>query len=304
VLGIDAQFWLNRETFYREKLSRIEQEEFLQQCVEWLKEQPTKELKQMGYLKADKTGPALVEDLLRFYSVYSPEEWRSIYVENYASADFKRSFKYRISFSAMAAFLRIGEIEVRKMQLPEFDKNSFKSNLQQIRELAQNHPEDFAQQLKRLCLEAGVALIYCKSFPGAPVSGVVRWIGGNPVIQLTDRYKMNDAFWSAFFHEAGHIFLHGKKDVFIESFEGVVIDEKKEEEADHFSDEWLIPSQFLKSVSSKITEKEIKQLARQIGIHPGIVVGRLQKMKILDYNQGTNLKLKVFLDQEINPANK
>src|SRR5690242_15636910 len=36
VLGIDAQFWLNRETLYREKLTRIEQEELLLQCKEWL----------------------------------------------------------------------------------------------------------------------------------------------------------------------------------------------------------------------------------------------------------------------------
>src|SRR5712675_570322 len=39
-LGIDAQFWLNRETLYREKLARIEQEEALEECLDWLRDQP------------------------------------------------------------------------------------------------------------------------------------------------------------------------------------------------------------------------------------------------------------------------
>jgi len=38
VLNIDAQFWLNREMIYREKLSRIEQEEALDECKDWLKQ--------------------------------------------------------------------------------------------------------------------------------------------------------------------------------------------------------------------------------------------------------------------------
>jgi len=53
VLGIDASFWLNRESLYREKLSRIEQEEFLEQCKEWLNDQPIKELKSCGYIKTE-----------------------------------------------------------------------------------------------------------------------------------------------------------------------------------------------------------------------------------------------------------
>ena len=36
VLGIDAQFWLNREMLYREKLLRLEQEEAVEKYVDWL----------------------------------------------------------------------------------------------------------------------------------------------------------------------------------------------------------------------------------------------------------------------------
>src|ERR1700741_3310751 len=45
ILGIATQFWMNRETLYREQLTRIEQEEALEECLDWLKQQPVKELK-------------------------------------------------------------------------------------------------------------------------------------------------------------------------------------------------------------------------------------------------------------------
>src|ERR1700733_10212215 len=54
VLNINAQFWLNREMLYREKLSRLDQEDALQECLDWLGQQPTKELKKCGYLKSER----------------------------------------------------------------------------------------------------------------------------------------------------------------------------------------------------------------------------------------------------------
>lgn len=299
VLGIDTQFWLNRESLYREKLIKIEQEEFLGKCIDWLKEQPTKELKKFGYLKTDKTGTAMVDEILQFYAVASPQEWKTVYVEDFANADFKRSTKHRTSLGAMAAFLRIGELEMLKLKLPPFDKGVFKQRLTDIKNIALRHPENFAELLKNICFECGVGLIYSFSFPGAPISGLVRWFGGNPMIQLTDRYKSNDHFWSAFFHEVGHVMLHGRKDIFIEQFDGVIIDKEKEDEADRFSNDWLIPDKFLTNVSKTISEREIKVLAREIGVHPGVLVGRLQKEEVIEYSFFNNLKIRIILDDDI-----
>ena len=36
------------------------------------------------------------------------------------------------------------------------------------------------------------------------------------MVQLSLRGKFEDLLWFTFFHEAGHILLHGKKEVFIE----------------------------------------------------------------------------------------
>lgn len=300
VLGIAAQFWLNREMIYREKLSRIEQEEALEQCKDWLKAQPIKELKACGYLKAEKIGPAMADECLKFYGVAAPDQWQSLYVDQYVATSFRKSDAHRSTLGALAAWLRIGEIEMQKLTLKPYSKDLFKNILSEIKNLVRHQPEDFALQLQQYCYEVGVALVYTICIPKAPVSGATRWIGGTPLIQMTDRYKSNDSFWFTFFHEAGHILLHGKKDVFIENLEETISDPEKELEADEFASKILLPTDITKEFSGSISEKEIRQVARKYNTHPAIVLARLQYLKVVPYSFGSSLKLKIVLDDVIN----
>jgi HTH-type transcriptional regulator / antitoxin HigA len=302
--GIDSMFWLTRELNYRQKLAKIEEEEALERYIDWLNMQPVTELKKSGYLRTQKPGSEMAEECLVFYGVASPAEWRSVYVDQYASADFRKSDKHLTELGSMAAWLRIGEIEMRRLKLPEFNKEAFKKSLASIRKLIRTHPEDFAIQVQQLCLDAGVAVIYTMCIPKAPISGVARWIGGNPLIQLTDRYKSNDHFWFTFFHEAGHILLHGKKEVFIEHFKGYAGDSEKEAEADDFANKWLIPEDISSDLPKKITIQTIRDIAKKQQIHPAIVLARLQHLNRVPYTFGSELKVKIILDDVIQKPGK
>lgn len=295
VLGVSAKMWLNRESHYREKLSRLEQEEFLEVCKGWLKEQPYKELTECGYLKAKDIGVAMVEETLQFYGVASPEQWETIYVKEYAMASYRKSPAHKDALGSMAAFLRIGEIEMRKLALAEFNKTNFKNILQVARDMSAKHPKDFKKRLQKLCADAGVAIVYTMCLPKAPVSGATRWIGKNPLIQLTDRHKTADHFWFTFFHEAGHVLLHGRKEIFLEDFEGYKEDKQKEKEADEFASKWLLPENFIDDLPENFTEDDVLKIAKQYKTHAGIVVGRLQHLGIAQYHFGNSLKKKVKL---------
>lgn len=299
VLGIDMQFWLNREMHYREKLARIEQEEFLEQCIEWVKVQPYKELHKLGHLKTGKLGTEMVDECLQFYGVASPTQWQSIYVDGYVNTNYRKSPVQVTLLSSMAAWLRIGELKLQKEQLPEYNKESFKAVLIELKSLVESQPEDFAIQLKSKCAAVGLAVIFSSSLPKAPISGAARWIGGTPVIQITDRYKTNDQFWFTFYHEAGHILLHGKKDVFIEELDGIDNDEKKETEANDFARDLLLPDSFIDLVIGEVDDRLIRKIARNYLTHPGIVVGRLQNLKIVPHYFGVNFKAKVNLNPVI-----
>ncbi|MBW2031707.1 MAG: ImmA/IrrE family metallo-endopeptidase, partial [Deltaproteobacteria bacterium] len=124
------------------------------------------------------------------------------------------------------------------------------------------------------------------------VFGATRWLKGKAVIQLSLRYKSNDHLWFTFFHEAGHILKHGRKEIFIE---GSGLDGEKEEEANAFARDKLIPPtayrRFLSTWDGRSLEP-IQRFAEEIGISPGIVVGRLQHENCLPKSHGN--KLKVF----------
>lgn len=299
VLNIAAQFWLNREMIYREKLSRIEQEEALEEAKDWLEQQPTKELKKCGYIKSEKKDSKLVSELLQFYGVASTTLWENLYVQEYANTSFRKSPAHQSVLASMAAWLRIGEIEMRKIDLVVYDKDGFKAALIEIKKIVFEFPEDYATQLQEYCKAVGVAVVYTICLPKAPVSGATRWIGGNPLIQLTDRYKSNDHFWFTFFHEAGHVLLHGKKEIFIEDFEGYEADKEKEKEANDFAAKWLLPAEFENDLPEKITEEDVKRIARKYKTHPGIVVGRLQKLGKVGPSFGSGLKHKISLEYAI-----
>jgi len=295
VLGIDAQFWLNREMNYRTKLARLEQEEALEEDKEWLVQQPVKELKRCGYIKAEKPGATMVRETLEFYGVVNTDKWKSRYINDFATAAYRKSESHQTTLGSMAAWLRIGEKEMQKMQLPEYNKEAFKSALEEIKILVAKQPADFANQLQQKCAKAGVAVAYTLCLPKAPVSGATRWFRSNPLIQLTDRHKTNDHFWFTFYHEAAHVLLHPKKEVFFEEFEGYKPDKQKEEEANSFAAKYLLPDSFEDELPLKIIDEDVEKIAKKYRTHPGIVVGRLQHNGLVKFSFGNKYKAKVDL---------
>ena len=110
------------------------------------------------------------------------------------------------------------------------------------------------------------------------MSGFTRWLTPEKaLIQLSLRHKTDDNLWFTFFHEAAHILLHGKRDVFVE-YRG--LDNPKEQEANQWAGEFLIPptawNEFLTHLPARPTITAIQNFAKKQGIAPGIVLGRLQ----------------------------
>ena len=150
--------------------------------------------------------------------------------------------------------------------------------------------------MKTLCEEAGVSVVFVPELPGTRVYGATRWLASNKaLIQLSLRGKTDDHLWFTFFHEAGHILLHGKRDVFIEAKgEGCreTDTNDKEYQADKFSQDFLIPSEKYQvfKENGEFSLLAIKQFANELGIAPGIVVGRLQHDKVIPFSKVNNLK--------------
>jgi HTH-type transcriptional regulator / antitoxin HigA len=291
----DAQFWLTRESVYREKLARLEEEEQMVQWISWAEMHPLREIKACGHIVAEK-GIEAVKQLLLFYGIASPKQWETVCVPQYATdTKFRKSEAFKNSIASISAWLRMGEIDMKSMTLPGFDKELFRQNIEEVKTLVVRQPKDFAKKLQKKCAEVGVAVVYTRCLPHAPISGATRWIGGNPLIQLSDRYKTNDHFWFSFYHEAGHILLHGKKDVFLEEANEFTPNKEKEEEANALASKYLLPENFVDELPDNISDRDIVNVAAKYNTHPGVVVGRLQHIGRLPFSSGNRFKEKLSL---------
>ena len=162
-----------------------------------------------------------------------------------------------------------------------------RSKLPEMKDLMRRKPHDFPKQLQALCAECGIKLIYTPCLKKAPISGSTRWINNIPCIQLSGRSKRYDIFWFSFFHEIGHILLHGKKDIFLEDIDYNDEQLAKEKQADDFSADVLLSEKEMNLIieNNDFRPTALKQYADKFNTHPAIIVGRLQHLGILSFAQ-------------------
>lgn len=300
VLGGSTRFWLTREAHYRAQLVRSVAFKRYESWIPWLDNFPVKELMQLGIIskrRRDQKGmPALVEELLRFFGVASPEEWYKYYqgMEVY----FHRTRVDQSDTGAILAWLRMGEIQAEKMNTPRFDRDAFLNTLKEIRTLTVLPAEVFSLRLQDLCLKSGVTFLLVPQIPRAHVSGVARWLSPRrPLIQLSLYGKLNDHFWFSFFHEAAHILLHEGKEVFLDDLDGKSNNLKEEKAANNWARDFLIPVKYSADLNSIHSMAAVQAFAEIIGIHPGIVVGRLQHDGLIPVNWMNRLKVSLRLKE-------
>ena len=294
VLGVAASFWNNLERNYGETLARLKEERALLDQKEFIKSLPIPALVKAGCLPKKESAVEKLQSFLNFFGVAGLREWKARWLDPQAA--YYKSAAFRSKPETVAAWLRMGEIEAVKLKCKGYNPGSFRTSLDRIRSLTVEEPDVFEPEVKRLCAEAGVAIVFIPELPGTHVYGATRWLNPNKaLIQLSLRGKSDDYLWFAFFHEAGHILLHGKKEVFIEqeearSFGGT--GNGKEEEANQFAQNILIPAKDYEVFRRRgyFDVAAITLFADKLRIAPGIVVGRLQHDQLIPFSHFSDLK--------------
>lgn len=291
VLGVPASFWNARETNYRESIAQKNEVARFESELEWINNFPIKNMVQQRLIPSCPDKMGYLYSLLGFFGVASPTQWQTVWKDAaLAQASFRKAKKS--NEYALSAWLRCGQVAGERAECRTYDADAFRSVLGEIRRLTLLPPAKFQPLLNEICAKCGVVVVFIRELPGSGASGATFWTMGytRPVIMLSLRYKTDDHLWFTFFHEAAHILLHGKKDIFIE---GLDSEDKREEEANHASADFLIPKNNLKSFLTKpgpISSEKISRFARDLGIAPGIVVGRLQHDNILPNSHCNGLK--------------
>ena len=86
--------------------------------------------------------------------------------------------------------------------------------------------------------------------------------------------------------------MHGKKEKFIEfDDKELSVVQDKEKEADKFASNELIPEKsYTEFLKSPLTNQSVVNFAKELGVHPGIVAGRLCHDKKVKWNMVSSLR--------------
>ncbi len=300
ILGASVEFWITRDFQFRQDAKPIEDEE-----ENWLRQLPVGDMIKFGWLEPPPHPSEEFEACKAFFAVSSVREWHQYYGSPREMASYRSSPSFESHQGALAAWLRQGEILATKINCQKWHADRFQKSLARIRVLTrQKDPSRFVPQLQEACSENGVATVIVRSPSGCRASGATRFLSRNKaILQLSFRYLTDDQFWFTFFHEAGHLLLHGERRFFsatlgdekpwiLEGFEmPVAAGEEEEEEANQFAADNLIPSEFQRNLLSLPPEsKTVLRFARRVGVSSGIIVGQLQHHGRIGYDQMNRLK--------------
>ncbi len=289
VTGVPARMWNNLEANFQEQRARVAEKERMKSDLDWLSTIPTKELIQRRVIEATTDKVNLLQAVLAFFGVASVEAWKEGWSKHQFA--FRKSPTFKGKDGAMATWLRLGELEAQKVACKPFDKAAFRTALDKIRKLTVQGPEMFVPAMLELCAAAGVALVLVPEIKGAPVSGAAKWLtASKAMICLNLRGKSNDRFWFTFFHEAGHILNDSKKETYIDVD---YMDDPREQNANRFAASLLIPEDCEEELRGLMSYQSVEAFADEIGIAPGIVVGRLQCEEIIPYSHLNKLKVRL-----------
>jgi len=168
----------------------------------------------------------------------------------------------------------------KKNYLAKFDRNLLTASF--LRELAQMSWSERGPLLAIEYLKQhGICVIVEPQLKGTQLDGAaLNDVDGTPIIGLTLRFDRLDNFWFTLLHEVVHIWKHidDEKEAFVDDL-GAPSEDRREAEANRLAGEAFIPRLIWKRSDAYVSPSKntIENLARDLRIHPAIIVGRLHK---------------------------
>ena len=207
---------------------------------------------------------------------------------------FRMSTKSAVDPYVMGAWIRLCQIAGERHNISTiFDIGKMDELVARTKSVMCNTEESIQQSLTELFGEYGIDFSVVRNFRGAPVQGYIsKKNDGTYQMVLTIRGSFADIFWFSLFHELGHIFNGDvNKSVNFIDYDG---NEDIETRADEFASTRLIDpgayGEFVRCADFSLGA--IKSFAENQQIMPYIVIGRLQREKLLEYSQYSSEKVR------------
>lgn len=298
VFGRPMSFWVNLDAQYQSRLAQMRRDAQIQAHDAWLERFPIKEMQKRDLLPRTKDRIELGVALMRFFALGDVAQWQVLWRQSNAWVAYRQQRTETKTAELVSVWLREGQRLVEQREYVPFDAAKLREALPRMRQLTRADRDSVWPLLQTMCDNVGVLLVRVKPYQNLGVYAATYRYRGRTVIQLSGLRSSVDQFWFSFFHEVGHLLLHGVKEVFLDDDnpmnDAVEHDDTQEAEANAFAARTLIPDgayrKFVREVPAPYATHAIERFADQQGIHPGIVVGRLQHDGKVRYSAHHGLK--------------
>ena len=299
MMGTSEELWLNLQSSYDKKLIEIQKQKDFDEQIGLVKLIDYKFFVDVAGLPATRVINEKISNLCQYLKVSDlrimlTPDFLVNYRTGINSINEKNIINSRAWVQTAINFSHTIETEV-------YNAEKLRSFLPELRSMTIQKPEIFLPRMRQIFAECGIAFVLLPNLRNSGVNGAVKWLNEDRVVLAMNNRRLDaDIFWFSLFHEIKHVLQKKTKTTFISYTENEMIEvnKKLEDDADKFASNYLIPSvELRKFAPSKYTsDDEIVRFANYIGIHPGIVAGRLQHDGILPLNRCSKLKEKYHID--------
>ncbi|OJU64556.1 MAG: hypothetical protein BGO01_20825 [Armatimonadetes bacterium 55-13] len=279
-LPITAEELLRAETAYR--LAQIRSAQSIGDEVRRRRDLanrfPLREAAKLGWIEG-KTAAEREESLANLLGVES--------LLDYVPRSFEVSFraKFQTESHTIASDIWVRQVEHIASNQEGLGPLNIEGLLQAIEPLLAE--ANGVSHVKSILRDLGIRVVYLPQIPGTKLDGALIRDNHGPIIALTLRFNRVDWFWFTLLHECGHL-VHGHSGSRLDALDSDFAN-REEIEADRFAQGALIPSsayrQFIDQADGFFTPAMVREFARRIRRHPGIITGRLQRDKWIPYSQ-------------------
>ena len=282
-----VRYWLGLQNAYDEFEARKANREqsSSEDSKKWLERFDFATLEEAEYipkLKADAGVWDRTCSLLTFFGCSSIAAWKQVY----GSLDTHASGYWDERGSLSLAWMRKGQINAayRAYLLPRFERRAFGRSLRKIETLVRNSGEVTPDKLQEQCEKAGVLLTIEKPLPTMKARSASFWMRNTPVVQLRADFLTDDEPLLDFAREAAEI-LKGKT-YSMSLHEGDWSIDGPCEDALEWLTLWERSYAF--AAKKDYSSDAVRRFAKEEGVHPGIVVGLLQRRGIIAPDSSLN----------------
>lgn len=299
MLGTSVEVWQNLQNTYDRKLIEIQQAEDVDAQADLAREIDYKYFVDVVGLPKARSINDKVANLCKFFAVSN--------LRNMLNPDFLVNFRASSSCNSekniinSRAWIQTAINVSKNIETLPYNAKKLKGYLPELRGMTVKKPEDFLPRMSEIFAECGIAFVLLPHLKNSGVNGAVKWMSQDRVmLAMNNRGIYADKFWFSLFHEIKHVLQQKIKTIFVSSTveEMIDINNSLELDADKFATNYLIPPADYKRLnpSRYTSDDEIVEFARTIGIHPGIVAGRLQHEGIIAQNRCAKLKGKYAIE--------